>query len=128
MSLPAPDGPGAALRDADGMRFALRSRGAIVTAVRLTPMRTPDFARIAAAAADATVAAHPGCRPAWIRGDPALLQLGLDCGAGAPPQPADNPALVCDLVDARVDGDRLTGEIACYANRFSKNRLDPPSG
>lgn len=80
-----------------GSKFTLRRRGAYVEAIRTSPEFLPRFHDVALRAGLATQR-ETGCRADWIMGDPALMYIGLDCGAEpAPPMPRKRHMFFCDV-------------------------------
>lgn len=76
-------------------RFLMRRAGSLVEVTRLSPEWRPRFAEIAHQAA-AAVRAETGCAVAWIRGDPAMMILGLACpGAPVPARPKGATEILC---------------------------------
>lgn len=66
-----------------GMRFDIRVRNSRAEAIRTNAMWLPrmnDVARNGGLAIERAT----GCKVAWLRGDPAVLLAGLDCGNGRP--------------------------------------------
>ena len=113
-------------------RFALRQAGPEVEAIRLDPAWMPDPARVATHAA-LVVSRRTGCGVEWVRGDAALLRMGLDCPARLPPTPPHPPPVVdCEVLDADpsdVGGFRYGLSLDCAAvagavSAFSKNTLE----
>ncbi|SDX89553.1 hypothetical protein [Citreimonas salinaria] len=112
-------GPGfrggeAVTREVEGSRFTLRFRGPLAEAVRTSPEWLPAFDATARRAALAAQAERPGCRVAWVQGDPAMMLVGLACGERpAPAIPARSRVLLCELIDWRTIGDWTAGALDC---------------
>ena len=113
-------GPGfrgaeAVTRSVDGSRFTLRFRGDLVETVRTSPEWLPRFEDVARRAARAAEAERPGCRTAWVEGDPSMQLLGLSCdGAKAPARPKRRGMLVCDLEDLTARDGVAEGSLSCF--------------
>lgn len=104
-------------RDVDGSRFSLRFRGPLVEAVRTSPEWLPSFEVTARRAALAAQAERPGCRVAWVQGDPAMMLMGLACGDDAAPAvPTRARVRFCALVERGSIGGWTTGTLDCSAS------------
>jgi hypothetical protein len=107
-------GPGfgsapAVQREFDGSRFTLRFAGDLVEVIRTSPEWMPRFETVARKAAFVVEAELPGCRPAWIEGDPAMMLMGLSCdGRKAPRRPKRDRSFFCDLTPGRSPSNGLT--------------------
>ena len=71
-----------------GMTFDIRTRAGMAEAIRTNPMAGVRMVDVATNGGRAILRVT-GCEVAWLRGDPAVLLAGLNCGAGhkTPPQP-----------------------------------------
>lgn len=86
-------------KEVDGSRFLMRFNGQLVEAIRTSHEIFPQFETVARKAG---IAAHEqtGCIPHWIRGDAALMVIGLSCnGARPPPKPKRRARFHCDIYD-----------------------------
>lgn len=87
------------MREAEGSRFAIRRLGPMAEVIRTNPEWVPRFETTARRAALA-VQAESGCRARWVRGDPAMMLVGLSCaGRKAPKMPKGPPSFTCDIFD-----------------------------
>ncbi len=102
-------------REAEGSRFTLRFRGDMVEAIRTSPEMLPKFPAIARRAALVSERERPGCKTAWVEGDPAMMLLGLSCDGRKPPKkPKRREMLFCDLMDLHGrPGGVLEGQMHC---------------
>ncbi|WP_231582007.1 hypothetical protein [Puniceibacterium sp. IMCC21224] len=96
--------------------FVLRINGPLVEATRTNPEFLPKFPQVARKAG---LAAHraTGCTPRWIRGDPAMMIVGLSCdGARPPPKPKRRVSFYCDVLDIDLGSRAGLGRagLECY--------------
>lgn len=104
-------------REVAGSRFTLRFAGDLVEAIRTSPEWLPRFDQVAYKAALVVEAERPGCKAAWVEGDPSMMWLGLSCnGAKAPARPKRRKTIYCDLYDLYQRGETLEGGLECSAN------------
>ena len=103
-------------QEVEGSRFLLRVNGTLVEATRTSPEAFPRFGTVARKAG---IAAHAvtGCIPHWIRGDPAMMVIGLSCnGSRPPPKPRRQASFSCDVFDTYAFPARDIGDLGlqCY--------------
>ncbi len=103
-------------RTVEGSRFLLRVNGPLVEAIRTSPEAFPKFEEVARKAG---LAAHgiTGCIPHWIRGDAAMMTVGLSCnGSRPPPKPKQQARFSCDIRDSYATPARSVHdlELECY--------------
>ncbi|MGY9049487.1 hypothetical protein P775_03365 [Puniceibacterium antarcticum] len=105
-------------QEVDGSRFLLRVNGTLVEVIRTSPEAFPRFETVAQKAG---LAAHDltGCIPHWIRGDAAMMVIGLSCnGSPPPPKPRRSARFSCDVFDTYAAPARTIRDLQldCYAN------------
>jgi hypothetical protein len=86
-------------RSVEGSRFLLRVKGPLVEVIRVNAEAFPKFEAVARRAG---IAAHDvtGCIPHWIRGDAAMMVIGLSCsGSRPPPKPKNRSRFSCDVYE-----------------------------
>ncbi len=76
------------------MQFDIRSRGGLAEAIRTNAIWGVRMRDVVAHGRRAITRAT-GCEVAWLRGDPAVLLAGLDCGDGRPVPPPPRHRTVC---------------------------------
>ncbi|WP_188129714.1 hypothetical protein [Roseivivax sediminis] len=103
--------------------FLLRRQGNEVEAIRTSVEILPSRAAVSGRAGLA-VRRVTGCDIAWMRGDAALLRMGLDCGEGAL-LPPGRPELDCDVIDEITATGAVYTELAIRCGALSGSAWRP---
>lgn len=102
------------VREFEGSRFLIRRDGPVAEVIRTNPEFNPRFDTVARKAA-LTLQDMTGCTAAWVRGDPAMMVIGLSCdGAKAPAKPKRQASFSCDIEDVYRSGASIDLGLRCY--------------
>ncbi|MFZ5964084.1 hypothetical protein ACOXXX_14125 [Thalassococcus sp. BH17M4-6] len=101
-------------QDYDGSRFLIRRNGPLVEVLRVSPEAMPSF-RVVARKAGLLTQRMTGCRAAWVRGDQAMMVIGLSCdGAKPPKKPKRRARFGCDVDRAYRLDSLVELEFQCF--------------